>query len=141
MKQLIVQRFEHQEPYNPDVAFMFAEEIYWSDSKVQKSFPTFTDYWNAVCYSLRQNRLEGYLINDTGEVVAASYYSRVMDIHYGLIAVPITVIAKIEYRGSRALLRAISKLIREQVKRLGVSRYTICHHIDDNTQITRMRSL
>lgn len=141
MKQLIVQRFEHQEPYNLDVAFMFAEEIYWSDSKVQKSFPEFQSYWNTVCYSLRHDRLEGYLINGDGEVVAASYYSRVMDIHYGLIAVPITVIVKEAYRGDTKVLRAVSKLIREQVKRLGVVRYTMCHHIDDNTQITRMRTI
>lgn len=85
------------------------------------------------------NRAEGFLHTDSGFTMGAVIYNRVLDIHYGLVAKPITVMLHSQYRGDVGVLREFSKVLKDTVQLLGTQYYEVAQHISGDTQKFRTK--
>jgi len=138
---LVVRRHANDKPYNEQASLLLCEEHFWTDSKIQKNFRGFGDYWSGVMAVLMYERLGGYLYDESGNIQAIAVYPRQFDIHYGMVAVPILVIVKTEHRGEVSVSRQVSRLIKHMVQELNADKYLVCQHINDTTQIHKLRYL
>lgn len=83
-------------------------------------------------------RAEGYVLED-GEIVSVYIANPAVDPHYGEIAYPVVDWVNPRFRFNRAALREHSKLREKVTKELGASGYLTVKHINDHTQIQRVR--
>lgn len=141
MKILVARRKTGPKPHMEQAALLLAEDHYWTDSTIQKNFCGFGDYWAGLMAFLPEVRNEAYLMTDGGEILAIAVYSRQFDIHYGLIAVPALVIVNSEHRNDVSTTREVVRLVRTCVRELGVDRYLTCKHVNETTQIHKLRYL
>lgn len=141
MKSYITHRAAGELPYNQDAAFELAEQHFWSDSKLQKNFPSLGNYWVGLMAALSGSRLEGYLLNETGKVIGIAVYTRVYDVHYGMVAAPILVVLDLDYRDKPETAKQVVRLIRRMVKQLNATKYLVCKHTSDTTQVHKLRCL
>lgn len=141
MKILIARRKTGPKPHMEQAALLLAEDHYWTNKSIQKNFAGFGDYWAGLMAFLPEVRNEAYLMTDGGEIVAIAVYSRQFDIHYGLIAVPALVIVNSEHRNDVSTTREVVRLIRNCVQELDVVRYMTCKHVNETTQIHKLRYL
>ncbi|CUH74606.1 host range and adsorption protein [Cronobacter phage Dev-CD-23823] len=119
---------------------ILTEENYWNPD-VRAAFPHFHHYMATVLSCLDVKRCEGYLYTDDGECLAACAFVKSLDIHHGVVAAPITVIVKAEYRGDMTVTRAVSRLTKRVVQTMGCKRYYTVKHLDATTQVHKLRSI
>lgn len=141
MKILVARRKTGPTPHMEQAAMLLAEDHYWTSESLQKNFGGFDDYWAGLMAFLPEMRNEAYLMTDGGEIRAIAVFSRQFDIHYGLIAVPTLVIVHSEHRNDVATSREVVRLIRNCVRELNVDRYVTCQHVNETTQIHKLRYL
>ncbi|AWH15413.1 putative host specificity protein [Aeromonas phage 25AhydR2PP] len=87
------------------------------------------------------DRWEVYVFGDDLEPVAVAHYTDSHDIHHGVVAVPVTVLTKHEYRGCLEVSRLLSSGIKQAVELLGCSLYYTMKHISPTVQQHRLRKL
>lgn len=139
MVSLVVRRTALEGPLNEDAALTLMEDHWWSDAKVKRAFKGMDDFWVVLLSMLKQYRVEGYLFDDKGVALAAVVYSRQLDIHHGLVAAPILTLVHTEHRGNRQVGRQVSNLVKRVVDELNADKYLVCHHVNDTTQIHKLR--
>lgn len=117
------------------------EASWWNDVD-QSKFGGYRAYHSTVM-SLMTNgpRVEGYLLNGMNQVIAMVFMQRTMDIHYGLVATPITVIIEPGYRGDRQVVRALSSLVKDVVRKLDCKQYFAVKHLSRTQAVQTLRSL
>lgn len=117
------------------------EDSWWHDVD-QSRFGGYNAYHSTVMSIFTNGpRVEGYLLDDRHNPVGMVFMQRTMDIHYGLAATPITVYLHTEYRQNRKAVRALAKLQKEVVKRLGCEQYYTVQHISNTKAVHTLRSL
>lgn len=86
------------------------------------------------------NRVEGYLM-ESNRLLGLCFMTRSVDIHYGLVATPVIYIVKSDLRGNRTVGREFLKLVKAVVAETGCSQYMTVTHLDNKTQVHKLRSL
>lgn len=89
---------------------------------------------------LSTDRVEGFLyIPDTLEFIAQAMYYKAEDMHYGVIAMPISILILPEYRGNIQVNRELVKLKTKVVSKLGAWKYLEVRNISQTEQHTKLK--
>lgn len=143
MIPVVVNRQPGQAVLDIDTVELFAEQHFDTDRRIRETWGSVANYQRAVVGMFIQGttRAEGYLYSPDGvRPVAMAMYSRVLDIHYGLMAQPIMIFVDPEYRGNLTVNRAVSRLVKSAVKLLEVPWYNVPKHpAQDVQQFTTRR--
>lgn len=143
MIPVVVFRRPGESILDPDAVELFAEQHFDTDSRIRETWGRVCLYQAAVMEMFIKPvvRAEGYVYADDGFTpVGMAMYSRVLDIHYGLMAQPIMIFVDPKYRGDMTVNRAVSQLVRKVVKRLDVGWYNVPKHpAQDVQQFTTRR--
>lgn len=116
------------------------EDSWWNDVDHSK-FGGYRAYHSTVNSILTSGpRVEGYLMED-GYPVAMVFMQRSMDIHYGLVATPMLTYIHTKYRSNRKVVRALSNLVKDAVRKLDCEQYYVVKHPDRTKAIHTIRSL
>lgn len=136
MIPVVVKRQPGQEVLDISTVELFAEQHFDTDQRIRETWGSVGYYQKAVLHTFIQGtiRAEGYLYSSEVCPVAMVMYSRVIDIHYGLMAQPIMIFVDPEYRGNMKVNRAVSNLVKQVVRELGVNWYNVPKHLAQDVQ-------
>lgn len=95
---------------------------------------------NAVSLVQNANRVEYYLERD-GQAIGAVIYESGLDIHYGLVATPISVMLLKTAQHDRGNLRAVAQMISEAAAALNCQYYYTVKHTAPGVQVHRLREV
>lgn len=85
-------------------------------------------------------RVEGFLyVPETLEFVAQAIYHVGVDMHYGKIAMPISIITLPKYRGNKQIARALIGVKRQVIRRLGATKYLEVRNLSGTEQYSRVK--
>ncbi|CCI88413.2 hypothetical protein BN110_041 [Yersinia phage phiR8-01] len=86
------------------------------------------------------DRTEVYLTKGH-DIVAMVMYTDCVDIHYGRVAIPVTVTVMEEVRHNREVLRSVNQMIKMAVKALDCQYYYTVKHTAPGMQVHRLREV
>lgn len=115
-----------------------------TDRRTKETWGSMDVYQKAVVslFVLPNYRAEGYLYTADGiKPIAMAMYSRVTDIHYGMMAQPIMIFIDPEYRGDLKVTRAVSQLVKNVVRELDVPWYNVPKHPAEDVQQFKARRI
>ena len=144
MIPVVVMRQAGEPILDPAAVMSFAQQHYATDERIRNTWGSLERYQTALLtiFITPSNRAEGYLYaNDGSKPIAMAMYSRVMDIHYGLMAQPIMIFIDPDYRKDLKVNRAVSSLVKAVVNKLGVSWYNIPKHPAPDVQTFKARRI
>ncbi|AKQ07692.1 hypothetical protein [Yersinia phage vB_YenP_ISAO8] len=96
---------------------------------------------DAVSLVLNANRVEYYLVDNKHNVIGAVIYESGIDIHYGLVATPISVMLLKNAQHDRGNLKAVSQMINEAAAALNCQYYYTVKHTAPGVQVHRLREV
>ena len=140
MTPVVIFKKAGQTPHTEEL-FTLVSDYYFTEELPRKTWGSLGQFDSVVndLFMVPLNRAEGYLYDENGFLVACVVYSRVLDIHYGLMAKPVITLLHSAYRNRRDVLRLVAKLRTDTALLLDTQFYEVAQHIRSNIQRLTVR--